>query len=88
MRIEIRKPGVFMGEHLYNVVVTSHALIMIFFLVIPIMVGGFGNWLIPLIIKLLDMMYSRLNCLRFWLVPGGLFLLYGSVLSEDGPGTG
>lgn len=43
MRIELSKPGVFMGEHLYNVVVTSHALMIIFFLVMPMMVGGFGN---------------------------------------------
>jgi len=77
-----------MGEHLYNVVVTSHALIIIFFLVIPIIVGGFGNWLIPLILKFIDMLYARLNSLSFWLVPGGLFLLFGSSLAEDGRGTG
>lgn len=78
----------FLGEHLYNVVVTSHALIMIFFLVMPIIVGGFGNWLIPIMLKIIDMLYARINCLRFWLVPGGLFLLFGRALAEDGRGTG
>lgn len=78
IRIEMAYPGspFFSGDSLrYLQVITAHALIMIFFVVVPIFFGGFANFLLPYHVGSKDVAFPRLNSLGFWIQPCGYLLI-------------
>ena len=88
MRMELQEPGmqIFADSHVFNVFVTGHGLIMVFFMIMPSLFGGFGNWFVPLMVGAPDMAFPRLNNLSFWLLPAALSLLVISLFVEGPPG--
>jgi cytochrome c oxidase subunit 1 len=72
--------------HLWNVLITGHGILMMFFVVIPALFGGFGNYFMPLQIGAPDMAFPRLNNLSFWLFVAGTTLAVCSVFAPGGNG--
>ena len=74
------------GKNLYNMFITVHGVLMIFFMAMPILIGGFGNWFVPTLIGAPDMAFPRLNNISFWLLVAALVLAVFSMFVEGAPG--
>jgi cytochrome c oxidase subunit I len=79
MRTELATPDSdFLNPTLYNAFLTNHGTIMIFLWIVPAAIGGFGNYLVPLMIGARDMAFPKLNALAFWVTVPAALLLFGS----------
>jgi cytochrome c oxidase subunit I+III len=76
------------GPETYDQLLTMHGVTMIFFFIIPMTTGAFGNYLLPLMIGARDMAFPRLNALSYWLFLGAGLFLYSSMLVHAAPNAG
>jgi cytochrome c oxidase subunit 1 len=83
MRLELMYPGmqIFSDGQMWNAYISAHGLIMVFFVVMPALIGGFGNWFVPIMIGAPDMAFPRMNNISFLLLAASLFV-------GEGPGAG
>jgi len=93
IRMELSAPGIqYINTEkyvtIYNNLISAHALFMIFFFTMPVLIGGFGNYLVPVLLGSVDMSFPRLNNISLWLLFPSVLLLLLAALTEGGTAAG
>merc|ERR1712032_1084989 len=92
MRIELYSSGNRIispeNQNFYNISITLHGLLMIFFLIMPGLFGGFGNYFVPIFQGSPEVVYPRINNFSILILFLSYFLLILSLISDFGGGTG
>ena len=89
IRLELGLAGFIISSSVqYNSMITFHGIFMISFMIMPLLIGGFGNISIPLMLSSSDMIFPRLNALSIWLLIDSLFLLSLAMLFDGGVNAG
>jgi len=89
IRLELSLPGFVLSSSMqYNSSITFHGILMIFFMIMPILMGGFGNVLLPLMLSCSDMIYPRLNALSLWSLFMSFWLALLGVFVDGGVNAG
>jgi cytochrome c oxidase subunit I len=84
MSVFLPETGGILEPSTYNMAFTMHATIMIFFVIMPILAGAFGNFLIPLMIGARDMAFPLLNMLSFWVTAAAGVIMLSGFFVEGG----
>jgi cytochrome c oxidase subunit 1 len=87
MRLQIGFPGQFefINAERYYQFVTMHGMIMVIYLLTALFLGGFGNYLIPLMVGARDMVFPYMNMLSFWVYLVSVIVLLASFFVPGGP---
>jgi len=87
IRLELAYPGQFFltqNAERYLTLISLHGIVMVFFVVIPVLFGAFGNFLLPTQLGIRDVAFPRLNSFMFWVTPAGFVLLLHLILFDRG----
>jgi len=76
------------GPETFDQLFTVHGMTMIFWFIIPMTTGAFGNYLVPIMVGARDMAFPRMNALSFWIFAGSGILLYAGMAAGAGPDAG
>ena len=85
IRIELAYPGqsiLVNNAEKYLTIISLHGIIMVFFMIIPIIFGAFGNFLLPTQLGIRDVAFPRLNSFMFWVTPSGFVMLLHIILFD------
>src|SRR5213075_1207941 len=87
MRLQLGFPGrfSFIDAHAYYQFITMHGMIMVIYLLTALFLGGFGNYLIPLMVGARDMVFPYMNMLSVWVYFVSVLILLASFFAPGGP---